>query len=161
MTIFLLFFFVHFAEFVFLHMRILLYFCELLITEKLLELPYMINRTTCSNRQMKKMNVGSIFTYLNKKGSASRIELSRSLDLDRKTITNLVRDLIASNLLISKGFRQPRMGPPEEILAINPHGGYAIGVTVEPRQISASLVNLYGKIKKRNVKPILPTDSTA
>lgn len=120
----------------------------------------MTHSTTCSNRQMKKMNIDAIFTYLNKKGPSSRIELSRSLDLDRKTITNLIRDLIASDLLISKGFRQQRMGPPEEILAINPRGGYAIGVTVEPRQISASLVNLHGKIKKKNIEPILPTDST-
>lgn len=109
---------------------------------------------------MRKINIGAIFTYLNRTGSASRIELARNLDLDRKTITNLIRDLISSNLIVSKGMRQPLMGHPEEILSINQNGAHAIGITLEPYKISAGLVNLHGKMKNRKTESIPANETT-
>lgn len=114
---------------------------------------------TCNHKQMKQINTGAIFAYLNKKDTASRVELARELDLDRKTVTNLVRDLISQNLLYTEGQRKHPMGRPEKLLYINPKGAEAIGVCVEPHRISAAVVNLKGIIEYRCSKSITASDT--
>ena len=119
----------------------------------------MLTDKTCNHKRMKAINTGAILLYLSKFGPLSRVDLARQLGLDRKTVTNLVRNLLAQNLIKPCGIKKFPTGRPIQLLRLNPDGKEAIGLEIEPHRISGGLVNLSGEMKFHKSTAIKPSDS--
>jgi predicted NBD/HSP70 family sugar kinase len=84
--------------------------------------------------------------WLNK--GISRIEISRMLDLDKSTVTNIVSKLIDSGIIkkLAEGKSSPTGGRKPIFLSINNDFGCILGIEVMPDSYKASIINLEGEI---------------
>lgn len=74
----------------------------------------------------------------------SRVELAEATGLSAQAVTNIVRQLIGTGLIV-EGRRAPiARGKPRTMLNLNPDGQYAIGVHLDPAVITYVLLNLVG-----------------
>ena len=108
---------------------------------------------------MKTMNRGAILNLLNKTGTMSRVELANALGLDGTTVTHIIRDLLATDLVRAVGFTAPSMGRPKEILRLNADGRNAIGIHLDSQKLSGAIVNLGGEVKIYEELTLSATDS--
>ncbi len=89
--------------------------------------------TSANHTIMAEMNRRSTVELIREHGSLSRLELSRLTGLRGSTVTHIVRELMASQLLRSVGKRSAsRVGPKEIILQINPDYGFSVGIELAP-----------------------------
>ncbi|WP_157683508.1 ROK family transcriptional regulator [Microlunatus soli] len=87
----------------------------------------------------------------------SRVELAAATGLSAQAVTNIVRQLIAGDL-ITEGRRAPiARGKPRTMLNLNPDGQYAIGVHLDPAVITYVILNLVGETLA-HVRQITPGD---
>jgi len=99
---------------------------------------------------MKNINIQTVLNALRCHGQISRAELSRSLNCDSTTITNIIRSLSKQNLVKSHGsVAGARAGRPKELLTLNSTAGYCIGLSFDPESIHGIVVDLAGKIVLR------------
>lgn len=86
--------------------------------------------------------------WLNK--GISRIEISRMLDLDKSTVTNIVSKLIDSGIIkiLAEGKSSPTGGRKPIFLSINNDFGCILGFEAMPNSFKASIINLDGEIIK-------------
>ena len=115
---------------------------------------------TCNHSRMKGINTSAILNILSKKGAASRVEIAEMLGLDNKTITNLVRDLIAKGLIMEGKSVKLKTGRPKQLLELNPQGCDAIAVFLRPQVVTVSLVNLTGQIRSTVKRPLKWNDTS-
>ena len=87
---------------------------------------------------------------LHRSGAMSRAEITKALGCDGTTITNIIRDLTAEDLVRSKGIiHGSGRGRPKELIELNPEGRTAIGISFNPDSVSAVLTDLNGDCKIR------------
>lgn len=79
-------------------------------------------------------------------GSIGRAEIARSLSLTTQTVSNIISELSDDGMLIEKGRRSVGRGLPAMQYALNPEGGYALGIEVRPDAVFAALLNLQGDL---------------
>jgi N-acetylglucosamine repressor len=95
-------------------------------------------------------------------GPVSRAHLARSLRLRPSSVTEFVRELISEAVIEEIGQGGSNGGRPPVLLSINRVGNFAVGVTVEPRGISAGLVRWDGAILRHAYRAVSassgPTD---
>lgn len=92
------------------------------------------------------INSSRILQHIRKNRGKSRIAVSEELGLDRSTLTKVVRDLIARNLVRTTGkYRgKPGVGRMATGLEINPDFTLVLGIEAQPRFCRWALVNLDG-----------------
>lgn len=96
---------------------------------------------------MKQLNLLVVLNLLRSRGAMSRAELTRALNCDGTTITNIIRELMEHDLVISRGaVLGSRPGRPKELLELNLSVKQAIGISFDPRFISGVVTDLSGKI---------------
>ena len=79
-------------------------------------------------------------------GPLTRADIARRVGLTPQTVANIVREIEREGF-IRAGREEPKgRGYPAATLAIDPEGGFAIGVHVTPRGLEAGLINLGGSI---------------
>jgi len=79
-------------------------------------------------------------------GPLTRADIARRVGLTPQTVANIVREIERQGFILA-GREEPRgRGYPAATLAIDPEGGFAIGVHVTPRGLEAGLINLGGSI---------------
>jgi hypothetical protein len=97
-------------------------------------------------RFLREYNIKKILNLLRKHGNLSRVELAAMSNLDKKTVTNIVKELLEQRQvkIISKS--SEGIGRPKEMLAIN--GGYChcIGIDLGGTHISGVLLDFTGKM---------------
>jgi predicted NBD/HSP70 family sugar kinase len=79
------------------------------------------------------------------KGPISRAAIARDIALSPQTVSNIIRELEESGLLLTSRESGGRRGQPATMLAINPAGAYAIGLQLTPARVRAMLVDLAGE----------------
>ncbi len=82
-------------------------------------------------------------------GPLTRADIARRVGLTPQTVANIVRELEVQGFILSRREAPKGRGYPAASLALNPDGGYAIGIHVTPRGLEAGLVNLAGTIVAR------------
>ncbi len=92
--------------------------------------------------------------WLNK--GISRVEISRILDLDKSTITNIVSKLLEIGIIkiLAEGKSSPTGGRKPIFLSINNDFGCILGFEIQPDNYKVAIINLEGeiiKIKKGNL----------
>jgi len=82
-----------------------------------------------------------------------RAAIARSLGLSTQAVSNIIADLEAEGLLIERGAHSAGRGLPAVQYAVNPDGGFAMGVEIRPDVLLTSLVDLSGQPRatKRHV----------
>jgi predicted NBD/HSP70 family sugar kinase len=76
----------------------------------------------------------------------SRVELAETTGLSAQTVTNVTRRLLARGLIREVGKQITGPGKPRTILGLEPTGGYAIGVHLDPSTITYVIVDLEGRV---------------
>ncbi|MEP2531426.1 ROK family transcriptional regulator [Shimia sp.] len=74
-----------------------------------------------------------------------RAEIARASGLSTQAVSNIIADLLADGLIVEKGYRAASRGLPVAQYALNPDGGFAVGIEIRPDAISAALLNLCGE----------------
>jgi predicted NBD/HSP70 family sugar kinase len=82
-------------------------------------------------------------------GTISRVDLAARLGLTAPAITQVVRDLIASDLVIEVGQGPSTGGKPPTLLQLNPKARYSVGVHLERNTCVIVVVDLAGRSVSR------------
>nr|WP_296067437.1 ROK family transcriptional regulator [uncultured Actinoplanes sp.] len=80
-------------------------------------------------------------------GGITRSELAGLTALSNMTVTNVCRRLLDAGLVDEDGRRASGPGKPAAVVKLNPGGGFAIGVHIDPAVVTYVLVDLSGKVR--------------
>lgn len=89
----------------------------------------------------------------------SRAQLARRTGLTAQTITRIIRKLLAEGLLLEGAPVQPVMGRPSVLLTLDPSGGYAVGVHLDPTTMTYVLLDARGGLVSRATAPTPEADA--
>lgn len=81
-----------------------------------------------------------------RKGNLSRTELAKTTGLSNSTVSVLVSELVASNVVFEKKFANSSGGRRQVILSINAEAAYTMLFEIVPNRVEISIVNLDLKI---------------
>lgn len=95
---------------------------------------------------MKEINTATILNLLHRKQRLSRAEISKITRLSATTVSGLVEELIADNMVEEAG-EQSMVGAGRRAmtLQIKPNGGYVLGVSVGNTWLVCAVFNLIGE----------------
>jgi DNA-binding transcriptional regulator LsrR (DeoR family) len=84
-------------------------------------------------RRLYQINSSRIFQHIRLNRGISRIAVASDLDLDRSTITKVVRQLMEDGLVLTTGkyHGKPGVGRMATGLEINPNFGLVLGIEVQ------------------------------
>ncbi|MEO0914682.1 MAG: ROK family transcriptional regulator, partial [Pseudomonadota bacterium] len=104
-------------------------------------------RSRSSNRQ-------AVLGHIHTAGRMGRAELARALGLSTQAVSNIIADLEREGLLIETGVRSAGRGLPAIQYAVNPGGGYAMGIEIRPDALFTALVDLQGAVAAKGRQPL-------
>lgn len=90
-----------------------------------------------------------VVTALRTHGASSRADLGRRTKLSRATLSAIIRDLLARDVLVeipAEDGRPRGRGRPATLLALNPKGGLALGLDLGHRRIHVAIANVAHEI---------------
>ncbi|MCX5513329.1 transcriptional regulator [Kaistia algarum] len=91
----------------------------------------------------------------------SRSEIAQKVGLTVQTVSTITRELELQGFVRGAREAPKGRGHPPTTLALNPEGGFAIGLHVTPIGIEAALINLAGDVIARRGRTIAPVDPEA
>ncbi|AWS42584.1 ROK family transcriptional regulator [Streptosporangium sp. 'caverna'] len=77
----------------------------------------------------------------------TRSELAALTALSGMTVTKVCRRLLDAGLVDEHGTRMSGPGKPAAVVKLNPDGGFAVGVHIDPAAVTYVLVDLSGKVR--------------
>lgn len=95
---------------------------------------------------LRRYNERVLISFLRQLGQASKFELATLSNLTPQSVTRIVDDLEAANLVEQKGKVQRGLGQPSTMYAINPAGAYSIGVNVGRSDLQILLMDFGGDV---------------
>jgi len=88
------------------------------------------------------INRSIVLNAIKNQGAISRTDLAQLTGLSPASISNISADLIQNGLIFEKESGDSSGGRKPVLLALNPHGGYVIGIKLSEQHISATLTDL-------------------
>ena len=79
-------------------------------------------------------------------GPITRADIAKRVGLTIQTVSTIIRELEENGFLVARRTAPKGRGSPASTLAINPEGGFAIGVHATPLGLEAALINLAGEV---------------
>ncbi len=107
-----------------------------------------------TREQIKTHNRRLILRTIYDHSEISRAEIARITHLTRPTVSSIVAELIAKNLVAETGQTASRGGKPAILLRVVPDSYYVIGLDLADSEFRGCLVNLRGEIRHRVVLPV-------
>ncbi|WP_417466206.1 ROK family transcriptional regulator [Kordiimonas sp.] len=102
-----------------------------------------------------------VLDIIRRRGAMSRKAIVEKVGLSPQTVANITQDLETIGLIVSRRDKSEKSrGQPPIAFDLNPQGGDAIGISLEPRRASAALVNLIGEVIDRREVEIDVADQT-
>jgi predicted NBD/HSP70 family sugar kinase len=99
------------------------------------------------NRKLiRAINRSAILNTVKTDGPISRTEIARQTGLSAATVSGITANLIASELVFEKEEGDSRGGRRPILLALNPRGGYVIGVKLTEENITCALTDLESSV---------------
>ncbi|MGC3992649.1 MAG: ROK family transcriptional regulator [Propionicimonas sp.] len=83
----------------------------------------------------------------------SRVEISEQTGLSAQTVSNIVRRMLESGLLLEGDRVNQGLGKPRTPLTLHPGGRYAVGVHLDPLVTTIVLVDLRGEVAAHVQRP--------
>lgn len=99
---------------------------------------------------VRRLNMSLILGYLRTSDRRTRASLAASTGLTRATVSTLVDELIALNLVRETGLQHSQGGRPATRLELNPEGGCVIGIEIGVGFIAAALTDFIANIRWRD-----------
>jgi predicted NBD/HSP70 family sugar kinase len=93
----------------------------------------------------KEYNLRIVHETIRLHGPLSRADIARRTELTVQTVSNLVKQLLALDLVYEAERRREGRGAPSVNLALNADGGYAIGLDLDRDHVTGVLVDLAGR----------------
>lgn len=97
----------------------------------------------------RKYNSATILDHLRLHSPVSRAGLAVFTGLTRSTVSRIIDQLQAENLVHEIGARQEKVGRPGTLIELNPFGGAAVGVEIGVDFVSIILTNFVAQIQWR------------
>ena len=97
-------------------------------------------------RLARKYNSATILDHLRLHAPVSRAGLAEYTGLTRSTVSRIIDQLQAENLVHEVGSRQDKVGRPGTMIELNPSGGTAVGVEIGVDFVSVILTNFLAQI---------------
>jgi N-acetylglucosamine repressor len=91
-------------------------------------------------------NMKKVRSILRDEGSCSRVDLSSKANLDKKTITNIINEMLADGEVVVVSKSNYGVGRPKENLALNGEYMYNIGLDVGGTHVSGVIIDYTGKV---------------
>ena len=98
--------------------------------------------------EKKNITKSKIVNYIINHEAASKVELSKNLDLSMPTVLTNVNDLLANGVAIETGEYESTGGRKAKRISINPAYRYAVGIRLTAEHVGFVLVNLNYEIEK-------------
>jgi predicted NBD/HSP70 family sugar kinase len=86
-----------------------------------------------------------VLGHVHAAGKIGRAEIARASGLSTQAVSNIIADLQADDILHEKGRLASGRGLPAVQYAVNPEGGYALGIEIRPNALFAAMLNLSGE----------------
>lgn len=107
------------------------------------------------NRDLiKDINRNLVLNLIKNQGPISRADLARLSGLSAASISGITADLIANNMVQETGEGESSGGRRPIMLAIDPHGGFVVGLKLSERQIAGVLTDLEATIITKHHEPV-------
>ena len=122
----------------------------------------MSNSTRGSKDLMRAINYSIILNKIKEIGPVSRVKLAKITGLSAATVTGITAELIADDLIFEKETGDSSGGRRPILLALNPRGGYAVGIKLTEKYLYGALVNFEGEVvEKQNTAFVSRTPESA
>lgn len=95
---------------------------------------------------LKQFNRRKVLDIFRVRDTIARVELSQIANLDKKTITNITRELLNEGLIRFVRTEQHSAGRPKEVLALNGEHAYCIGLDIGGTHITGVLMDFTGAV---------------
>ena len=92
------------------------------------------------------LNRSTVLNMIKTNDLIARAEVARRTGLSPATVTSITVDLVRDNLIFEKATGDSSGGRRPILLAINPHGGYVIGIKLTETQAISALTDLEANI---------------
>ncbi|MBK4348465.1 ROK family transcriptional regulator [Lacisediminihabitans changchengi] len=102
---------------------------------------------------------GLILDLIRSQGPISRVELASATGLAAASISNIVRTLMADDLVVESGRGESTGGKPPVLIEINPRARFAIGVQLDSGSITTVIADSAGAIIARMKSPTIDATS--
>jgi predicted NBD/HSP70 family sugar kinase len=106
-----------------------------------------MSKQSADHNLMRTINRSLILSRLRTSSPLSRADLASSVGLTRSTVSSLVEDLIAANLVRETGIGPSHGGRPGTLMALNPAGGCAIGAEITGDSILVLLTDFVAQVR--------------
>jgi len=84
----------------------------------------------------------------------SRVDIAKVLGLSKASLTGITAELIQEGLILEKQPGAYQVGRRPMLLALNPDGAFAVGVSLRTDQIQAVIINFQAEIKAAYALPL-------
>jgi predicted NBD/HSP70 family sugar kinase len=88
-----------------------------------------------------------VLSLIRRHGSLPKAEIARQTGLSPQTITVIMRQLEADELVIKLGRRRGKIGQPSVPFALNPDGAFSLGLKIGRRSADLVLMDLVGGLR--------------
>lgn len=106
-----------------------------------------MSQTPLGNKDLiRALNRSLVLNTIKTFGPIARAEVARRTGLSPAAVTGLTADLIGEGLVFEKAAGDSSGGRPPILLALNPRGGYVVGVKVTETQVIAALTDMEATI---------------
>lgn len=109
---------------------------------------------TGSFQLMKSLNRSVILTIIREKGPISRAEIAKVTRLTPPTVSNFVKELLQTGIIIEQSLGESSGGRKPTMLTLNSSMFHVIGLDVGSHHLKAALTNINGKIIRKEIIPI-------
>lgn len=100
---------------------------------------------------------GAVLDLTRQRGVVTRLELAEDLGVTPATITNVVKRLLAGELLVEKGHSASTGGKRRTLLQLNPASRYAVGLSYDRARMTIAVTDFAGALVGQAVTP-MPAD---
>lgn len=118
-----------------------------------------MSSTKVNQSLLKEINRKKILRVVYDRGQSSRSEIKHLIKQDGKTVTNITNGLIKDGLVTASGFSAFTGGRRRELLILNPHYGYIVGIYMDVNFLIGVVTDFRSRVLLRERIPISPTES--
>jgi predicted NBD/HSP70 family sugar kinase len=103
---------------------------------------------------MRAINRSTVLNTVKAFGPIARAEIARRTGLSPATVTSISMELVRDKLIFEKATGDSSGGRRPILLALNPHGGYVIGIKLTETQATSALTDLEANIIAKATNPL-------
>ncbi|MDR3435653.1 ROK family transcriptional regulator [Telmatospirillum sp.] len=101
---------------------------------------------------MRQFNERVVLQIIRRAGSLPKADIARVSNLSAQTVSVIINQLIVEELLVKQDKVKGKIGQPSVPIALNPHGAYSIGVSIDRHQVETILIGFTGDIMNRTAQ---------